>query len=187
MTRAQMVAEFERIKAGLLERCPSLANVTLKINTRLRRANGRAKYISRVMEMSSFRFVENSLNDHLAANTILHEFAHFIAWDLHRYRGHCFPWKQIARSIGCTGDRCSQGMKLVDGVDLECPRCHHKYHESTKRLRKIEAQGRGLTCKCGKIVPFPWPNKAVTEALSRESMVRRIQQTGLTPQDPEVG
>ena len=46
-------------------------------------------------------------------NTILHEIAHALDHKQRGYSNHDVNWKRIARSIGCSGERCSSS----SGVD----------------------------------------------------------------------
>jgi predicted SprT family Zn-dependent metalloprotease len=42
-------------------------------------------------------------------NTILHEIAHALQWDISGYMSHDAEWIRLAKSIGCDGERCYDG------------------------------------------------------------------------------
>lgn len=56
-------------------------------------------------------------------NTLLHEIAHALAGPGHHHDDH---WRSIARSIGCSGDRCTAGH--FDNIEyrytIRCVRCN---------------------------------------------------------------
>lgn len=67
-------------------------------------------------------------------NTILHEIAHALD---PKSRGHGKKWKQIAKSIGCTGERCYTGNIHVEGKYIGvCPNNpEHVYYRYNKPTR----------------------------------------------------
>ena len=60
----------------------------------------------------------------------LHEIAHGLDYKNRGYSNHDSEWKRVARSIGCSGERCSSG----SGVDKSqfmkwvatCPNCERE-------------------------------------------------------------
>lgn len=58
-------------------------------------------------------------------NVIRHEIAHALTPGHH----HDYHWKAVARSIGCTGDRCYNEtvIKPKSNYVLECPNCTKQY------------------------------------------------------------
>lgn len=74
-------------------------------------------------------------------NTILHEIAHALAGN---DAGHGYEWKSVARSIGCTGDRCYDGneVKAPTGQWIGvCPGCGN-----TTRPRHRRRKGSCSRC-----------------------------------------
>ena len=66
-----------------------------------RRRAGQCDYNSRVISLSRF-YVRKADKEHIL-DTILHEIAHAIVGPHH---GHDAVWRQKAREIGCTANRC---------------------------------------------------------------------------------
>jgi predicted SprT family Zn-dependent metalloprotease len=90
-----------------------------------------------------------SLSRHLAQlnseaevrDTILHEIAHALA---PRGAGHGPAWKLLARSIGCTGQRCY-------GQDVLRPA--PKYKGTCPSCRRVIYRHRRTVIACGKCAP----------------------------------
>lgn len=80
------------------------------------------------------------LNDEAqVTNTILHEIAHALQWDKSNYMSHDYEWQQIAKSIGCNGERCYTDKEVVtpqSKYSLVCGTCGYesKRHRKPKRL-----------------------------------------------------
>jgi predicted SprT family Zn-dependent metalloprotease len=76
----------------------------------------------------SKHFIE--LNSHeKIRETLLHEIAHALSWERHRYKGHGKIWKEIARQIGCVPERC------CNDTDLIMPEIvHHTIYTATCSL-----------------------------------------------------
>lgn len=73
-------------------------------------------------------------------NTILHEIAHALVGTEHH---HDFVWQVKARSIGCTGERCSTTTVRVERPWIaECP--NHGQLGRSHRRRKLVCR----RCKC---------------------------------------
>lgn len=68
-------------------------------------------------------------------NTILHEIAHALAG---YEANHGLAWKRVARSIGCTGDRCigAAAVRVESRYIGTCPSCGHIYHRTNRPGRK---------------------------------------------------
>lgn len=105
------------------------------------------------------------LNDEAeVTNVILHEIAHALAGARH---GHDAHWKKIARSIGCTGDRCYDSNKVLaptppyvgtcpsSSCDFMvarhrrsrgsiCPRCWKRGDQRPLRWRKVVTRQLGV-------------------------------------------
>lgn len=75
-------------------------------------------------------------------NTILHEIAHAIAGQGH---GHNDYWRNIALSIGCNAERCSNDSVLIKArYTAECGGCGHIHiaHRKLKRTSWCKCRGR---------------------------------------------
>ena len=105
-----------------------LTDYTFKWDKAVRRfgsCNGRTKVITLSRPMT-----QHETNERRVINTILHEIAHGLDYRNRGYSNHDSEWKRVARSIGCSGDRCgsssgvdkSQFMKWVATcIRLGCP------------------------------------------------------------------
>lgn len=91
-------------------------------------------------------------------DTVLHEIAHALAGPKHN---HDATWKRIARSIGCTGDRCHAVDFAPAKHIASCSRCG--WHQ--KKNRRL----RGGVCKtCGQLVKYSRFTQQAWDALSRQ-------------------
>jgi predicted SprT family Zn-dependent metalloprotease len=85
---------------------------------------GACNYRRRVISLSR-PLTERAPAD-IIRNTILHEIAHALVG---RGHGHDWVWKLKARSIGCTGDRCSALNVQIEGKwQAVCPSCSRVFH-----------------------------------------------------------
>lgn len=94
---------------------------------------GCCKYRSKTITLSKHLVLLNDIDAVL--DTILHEIAHALAG---YSAGHGNKWKQIAKDIGCTGDRC-YNPKIVNTPESKyyafCFGCRHTYtkHRTSSR------------------------------------------------------
>ena len=91
-----------------LMRKHGLASYTFKWDRAVRRFgchNGRMKTIS-----LSRPLTQHESNGCRIKNTILHEIAHALDYEQRGYSNHDRVWKRTARSIGCSGERCSSSI-----------------------------------------------------------------------------
>jgi hypothetical protein len=95
--------KYLRVKWEELQRKHGLEAWSLNFNPKLRTTAGRCYHHLRVVELADKMVMCNDTDESNATNTLLHETAHAIAG---YGAGHGPKWKRIARSIGCTGDRC---------------------------------------------------------------------------------
>ena len=86
-------------------------------------------------------------------DTILHEIAHALAGPNHN---HDRVWKDVARSIGCTGNRCHKVEFAPPRYVVSCPKCRWAIRQKPKeteyglpsvsdtgRIRDLHSQGLG--------------------------------------------
>ena len=81
-------------------------------------------------------------NNERIINTILHEIAHAIDYNTRGRSGHDATWKRIAKSIGCSGERCSSS----SGVDkskfmkwvVKCTSCDSTHYRA-RNTKKVSA------------------------------------------------
>lgn len=82
-------------------------------------------------------------------NTILHEIAHAIDFEIRGRSAHDYHWRRIAKTIGCDGQRCSVVDYAKDVQAKYTTKCDNCGREtpSHKRSKRIE-QGRVACGKC---------------------------------------
>lgn len=88
----------------------------------------RKKLISISYQLS----VNNYWNPDIVRNTVLHEIAHAIHWELYKEASHNWLWNRIALAIGCDGERCyspDDVTTVSSKYTLVCPVCGHEYHK----------------------------------------------------------
>ena len=141
-----MKLEKARNIALKLMRKHGLTNYTFKWDRAVRRFgchNGRMKTIS-----LSRPLTQHESNECRIKNTILHEIAHALDYEQRGYSNHDRVWKRTARSIGCSGERCSS----MSGVDqskimkwiAKCPSCERKVYYARQKAKDIAC---GKCCK----------------------------------------
>lgn len=108
---------FQRHLARAVELYPAFANhaklVTFRVMPNMGACSGQARrYEIRVNLTLALQNL-----DYISNQTIPHEIAHVICNMLGLDRGHGANWKRVARSLGCTGQRCfteaATGMQVV--------------------------------------------------------------------------
>lgn len=85
--------------------------------------------------------LNNMDNDETIIDTILHEIAHGITHLLYpKASHHGLEWQNIAKEIGCNGNRCADGttLNMVKGYTYTCPVCGRQ-HQFYKRLKVARA------------------------------------------------
>ena len=141
-----MKLEKARNIALRLMRQHGLSDYTFKWDRAVRRFgchNGRLKTLSLSRPMT-----EHENNEKRVINTILHEIAHALDYRKRGYSNHDSEWKRMAKSIGCSGERCSSD----SGVDKSqfmkwvatCPSCEREVYYARKT--KVD-KACGSCCK----------------------------------------
>tara|TARA_R100000664_G_C2735937_1_gene125382 strand:+ start:130 stop:627 length:498 start_codon:yes stop_codon:yes gene_type:complete len=129
-----MKLEKARHMAMKMMRDHGLKDYTFKWDRAVRRFgchNGRMKTIS-----LSRPLTEHETKEQRVINTILHEIAHALDHKKRGYSNHDKHWKKVAKSIGCTGERCTSN----SSIDLsrvmkwigECPKCNKRFHRARR-------------------------------------------------------
>ena len=96
-----------------------------------------SKPICLLNENTNFKSIED---------TILHEIAHALTYEKYgdKASNHGKEWKEIAKSIGCSGDRCYNldEIKTPEAkYKYKCPECGYTYN----RYRRIK-DNKPLSC-----------------------------------------
>lgn len=79
---------------------------------------------------------------HFLRNTILHEIAHALVGPQHN---HDQVWKEKARSIGCTGDRCHNVDFAPPRYIASCPRCGWRIKRNFRKRMVCKACNSGVS------------------------------------------
>ena len=117
---------------------------------------GACAFNTKVISLSRFYCINAS--DAQVRDTVLHEIAHALAGPKHN---HDATWKRIARSIGCTADRCHTADFAPAKYIASCSRCG--WHQ--KKNRRL----RGGVCKtCGQLVTYRTFTQQTWDTLSRQ-------------------
>lgn len=93
---------------------------------------------SKIIKISRHLAEANRDDFDVIKNTVLHEIAHAIHWEFFREANHGFLWMDIARTIGCDGQRCypSENVKTVESkYSMICPVCGKEYPIQRKPTR----------------------------------------------------
>lgn len=132
LNRAKTIATELIVKHGIAEKGYRFA-----WNNR-RRAAGVCSYRRKTIELSMpLTSLSNEVD---VIDTILHEIAHALAG---HDAGHGWKWQQIARSIGCNGDRCYnegnkestfEAYKAVAKYKGVCPNGHESFKNRMPRV-----------------------------------------------------
>ncbi len=100
---------------------------------------GACHHLKRMITLSEHLVALNDVG--VVRNTILHEIAHALVGPKHN---HDWEWKNRAKSIGCSGDRCYSSTETQTPTSLYvaiCTTCNkeHKAHRRRKRLTACTA------------------------------------------------
>ena len=110
---------------------------------------GACKYDTKVISLSRMYCIE--VGDEQVRDTLLHEIAHALVGPKHN---HDAKWKQVARSIGCTAERCHAVEFAPPKYIASCLRCGW-YQKKNRRLRG------GVCKKCRTSVTYrPFTQRA---------------------------
>ena len=105
-----------------------------------RRALGTCRMSKKIVEISQW-VVNNSDNSiETWNNTILHEIAHAIDFEIRGTSKHDWQWRSIALAIGCNGERCSHvehKAKVNSKYTIKCNNCGTE-RVGHKRRKKVE-------------------------------------------------
>jgi len=93
---SQLIA---KLHSELNDEYPFLESWCISFDNAKRRA-GVCKMSSKEISFSVSHIENNSIE--IIRDTILHEFAHAIAFEMYGHAGHGQPWKNIAQKIGAT-------------------------------------------------------------------------------------
>ena len=109
------------------------SDVRWRMNNRLTSTAGRAFLAERRIEFSSKLYSENQ--EKFLADTVGHEFAHIVAFDLYGDRGHGSGWYAVMRDLGIESSRCHDykvEKKTAKTYDYVCACQVHKVSPQRK-------------------------------------------------------
>lgn len=98
---------------------------------------GLCRYNTKTISLSAELTLLN--DEKVIENTILHELAHALVGPNH---GHNHVWQNMARSIGCSAERCAGDVNVPEGkYSAKCGNCG-KVSFRNRKLNKKVACGR---------------------------------------------
>ena len=128
------------------------SNVTVVFNPRLRSTAGRAFLETGVIELNQKLFNENK--DAFMLDTIPHELAHIVAYQVFADKGHGYGWYSVMTTLGIEGKRC-HSYKVEKTGKTYTYRCSCQTHEFTPQRHAWANKGKSYVCKhCKDILKF---------------------------------
>ena len=133
----------------------------LVLNKRLTALVGRATLggpKAGTVDISTQAFCVDSVPEDELRDTIRHELAHLMAYELEGDRGHGAAWKARAKQLGARPNRFAPAGMFAHLKRKErrsrhvyaCFTCGHAYYLTGQRKRQCEEEeGNALACSCG--------------------------------------
>lgn len=123
-----------------------LGAVPVEISTRAKRRAGAAFFRhGKPWKLQLAAWLLDTASEEEILETILHEIAHLLAGPR---AGHGPKWKVIARSIGCTAERCHSLDTPPEKWEGRCAHRDCAFSYVYKRHRLIRRTRRGICPKC---------------------------------------
>ena len=118
---------------------------SFKFNRR-KKALGVAKLQLKRIELSEFWAVH--LKEAEILDTLLHEIAHAMAWDLEQYSGHGTPWKRYCRQLGARPSRVADVKSVTPILEkaatwkilCACGKTYYYYRKPRINLARAECR-----------------------------------------------
>ena len=117
---------------------PALAGWKFEFNTR-KGAAGLCAYKKKTIYISKWLLEQNLEKAEEFENTLRHELAHAIDFEMREKSDHGRVWKAVAREVLCSAERCFKGIdtsKATSKYTLTCPVCDKKNAGHKKRKKK---------------------------------------------------
>jgi predicted SprT family Zn-dependent metalloprotease len=149
MLQSEMLELVEQVQDSLILDYPFLSEWSVGYDHAKKRA-GACKFDSKKIVISLSHIELNS--EEVVTDTLLHEFAHAIAYQLYRDSGHGSHWKSIAVKIGAS-PRSRGNFKLPDAPWQVVLCCHQtetlekvaSRHRRNKKIAEYSLKGRPET------------------------------------------
>jgi predicted SprT family Zn-dependent metalloprotease len=164
MERNEIETTFAEALAEARAAFPSsmlLRLARLKLNQRFTRCLGRATFGAGarrgLVELSASAFLHSDADPEECDDTIRHELAHLVAFELYADRGHGDGFKRAARALGARPkSRAPRGSFQYLATKqrrtwrrLTCSECGRLWAVSAVTLGKANSLGRAFSCECG--------------------------------------
>ena len=117
---------------------------TFEFNSR-KRAAGLCSFRNKKIYVSKYLLAQNLEKGLEFENTLRHELAHAIDFEMRRKSDHSQIWKAIAREVLCTAERCYQTEDISDSQSkytLICENGCGRKTPSHKKKKRISACGK---------------------------------------------
>lgn len=134
--------------ADLQETCQQVFGRTFEVsvhmNNRLTSTAGRAFYETGRLEFSTKLYAANE--EQFLLDTVVHEFAHVVSWELFATRGHDANWKSVMNTLGATPSRCHSYAVQKRETKTYAYQCACRVHQFTPQRRAWAKKGKTYIC-----------------------------------------
>lgn len=129
------------------------SDVRWSMNNRLTSTAGRAFLTERRMDFSTSLFEQN--REKFVEDTVGHEFAHIVAYEIYGDKGHGIGWKAVMQDMGIESQRCHTYATQKRTSKKYIYSCGCQNHEVSPQRRSWINRGKIYKCvKCGNIINF---------------------------------
>jgi predicted SprT family Zn-dependent metalloprotease len=106
-----------------------------------KKALGKCNLSEKIISLSKPWCINNLQEENVLIDTLIHEIAHAIAYELYNDTAHGKAWKMVCKHIGCTGNRTFNLLTHPTVTPppgkhkYSCPNCDkkHQFHRILKR------------------------------------------------------
>ena len=160
--------------------CVRLRSAFFAWNRRLTSTLGRAHFHTCKIELSAPAFAVAECDSEEMRDTIRHELAHLVAFELYRDRKHGNGFKRAAIALGARPKATAPASKFrympkterKNWRRLYCAECGSVFFVSSQRLGRSEAAGIGFSCSCGLLLHVD--EERITRAEAAKQQAREI-------------
>jgi predicted SprT family Zn-dependent metalloprotease len=173
----QAFAEELEAARRIFPNCIRLRAAFFAWNRRLTSTLGRAHFHSCKIELSSPAFAVAECDSEEMRDTIRHELAHLVAFELYADRKHGNGFKRAAIALGARPKATAPASKFRYMPKTErrnwrrlfCSDCGSVFFVSSQRLGRSEAAGIGFSCSCGLLLHVDEERLTRTEAAKQSA------------------
>lgn len=110
---------------------------------------------TKVIYLSKDFVISNPDNFHLWNDTLRHEIAHAIDFEIRQYSDHSEIWKNIGRQVGCETEHINDDalIKPLSKYSLKCENCGLEKDAHRKKVNKVACASCCVKYNKGKFSP----------------------------------